>query len=154
MPRYIGEYDCKVDAKGRVVVPAGLKKQIPKEAGGEMVINRGFDKCLTLFTRADWDKEVEKLDGLSTFNKKERQFMRLFNSGATELSIDNAGRILIPQRLVEYAEIEGDVVFYAWGNKIEIWSKKHHDEQMAIDADEFSDLAEEVMSKPKKNDND
>lgn len=150
MPRFIGEYDCKVDAKGRVVIPAGLKKQIPKEAGGEMVINRGFDKCLTLFTRAEWDKEVEKLDGLNAFNRKDRQFMRLFSSGATEVGIDNAGRILLPARLMEYAEIESDVVFYAWGNKIEIWSRTNYDAQMAIDADDFSALAEEVMSKKQK----
>jgi len=151
--RYLGEYDCKIDAKGRVMVPAALKKQLPKEAGNEFVLNRGFDKCLTLFTRADWDKEVEKLDGLNAFNRKDRQFMRLFNSGATEVSIDNAGRILVPQRLIEYAEIEQDVVFYAWGNKIELWSKKNHEEQMKMDADEFSALAEEVMSR-KKNEGD
>ncbi len=118
-----------------------------------MIINRGFDKCLTLFTKQDWEKETEKLDGLNAFNSKDRQFMRLFNSGATEISIDNASRILIPKKLMEYAEIESDVVFYAWGNKIEIWSKKHHDEHMKIDADAFSSLAEEVMSR-KKNDND
>jgi MraZ protein len=153
VPRYIGEYDCKTDSKGRVVIPAGLKKQIPKESGGEMIINRGFDKCLTLFTKQDWEKETEKLDGLNAFNSKDRQFMRLFNSGATEISIDNASRILIPKKLMEYAEIESDVVFYAWGNKIEIWSKKHHDEHMKIDADAFSALAEEVMSR-KKTDND
>ncbi len=153
MTRYLGEYDCKIDAKGRVMVPAALKKQLPKEAGNEFVLNRGFDKCLTLFTRADWDKEVEKLDGLNAFNRKDRQFMRLFNSGATEVSIDNAGRILVPQRLIEYAEIEQDVVFYAWGNKIELWSKKNHEEQMKMDADEFSALAEEVMSR-KKNEGD
>ena len=153
MTRYLGEYDCKIDAKGRVMVPAALKKQLPKEAGNEFVLNRGFDKCLTLFTRADWDKEVEKLDGLNSFNRKDRQFMRLFNSGATEVSIDNAGRILVPQRLIEYAEIEQDVVFYAWGNKIELWSKKNHEEQMKMDADEFSALAEEVMSR-KKNEGD
>jgi MraZ protein len=135
------------------MVPAALKKQLPKEAGNEFVLNRGFDKCLTLFTRADWDKEVEKLDGLNAFNRKDRQFMRLFNSGATEVSIDNAGRILVPQRLIEYAEIEQDVVFYAWGNKIELWSKKNHEEQMKMDADEFSALAEEVMSR-KKNEGD
>jgi MraZ protein len=96
---------------------------------------------------------VEKLDGLNAFNRKDRQFMRLFNSGATEVSIDNAGRILVPQRLIEYAEIEQDVVFYAWGNKIELWSKKNHEEQMKMDADEFSALAEEVMSR-KKNEGD
>ncbi len=149
MPRYIGEYDCRIDAKGRVMMPSALKKQLPKGETADMVINRGFDKCLTLFTAVDWEKEVAKLDGLNAFNRKDRQFMRLFNSGATQVSMDNAGRILIPQRLLAYAEIEQDLVFYAWGNKIEIWSRKNYDEQMAMDADEFSALAEEVMSSKK-----
>jgi len=146
MPQYIGEYSCKLDDKGRVIVPAALKKQLPKDQGKTLVVNRGFDKCLTLFTRKDWNEETKKLDNLNDFNRKDRRFKRLFNSGATEINMDNASRILIPKKLIEYAEFESEVIFYAYGNKIEIWSKSNYDNQMAIDPDEFSDLAEEVMS--------
>ncbi len=150
MPQYIGEYECKLDTKGRVVVPSGLKRQIPEEAAGRMVINRGFDKCLTLYTRKDWELEVKQLEGLNQFNRLDRRFVRLFNSGATELLIDGASRILIPKKLAEYAEIETEVVFYAYGNRIEIWSQKNYEQQMAIDPDEFADLAEQVMGDSKK----
>jgi MraZ protein len=146
MPQYIGEYGCKLDDKGRVIVPAGLKKQLPKEGGKTLVINRGFDKCLTLFTRKDWLDETGKLDELNDFNSKDRRFKRLFNSGATEVSLDAASRILVPKKLAEYAELGSEVIFYAYGNKIEIWSKSNYDEMMDIDPDDFSALAEDVMS--------
>ncbi|MFT5723344.1 MAG: MraZ protein [Bacteroidia bacterium] len=145
MSSFIGEYECKVDDKGRTIVPAGLKRQIPKDALNRMVINRGFDKCLTLFTRKDWENETQKLNKLSDFKRNDRKFKRLFNSGATEIKIDTASRILIPKKLCTYAEIASDVVFYAYENKIEIWSKKVYDEQMEIDSDEYADLAEDVM---------
>ncbi|MBO6517130.1 MAG: division/cell wall cluster transcriptional repressor MraZ [Bacteroidia bacterium] len=145
MSGYIGEFECKVDDKGRTIVPAGLKRQIPKDALHRMVINRGFDKCLTLFTRKDWDDETKKLSKLSDFKRSDRRFKRLFNSGATEIKIDSASRILLPKKLCAYAEIDTEVVFYAYENKIEIWAKKVYDEQMEIDPDDYADLAEEVM---------
>ncbi len=134
-----------MDDKGRVLVPAGLKRQIPKESLSRMVINRGFDKCLTLFTKKDWDIETKKLGGLNDFKREDRKFKRLFNSGATELKIDAASRILIPKKLCAYAEIDAELVIYAYENKIEIWSKKVYEEHMEIDPDDFSDLAEKVM---------
>jgi MraZ protein len=127
------------------VIPAGLKKQLPKDTLGKMVVNRGFEKCLTLYTRRDWDAELEGLGHLNHFNKKHRLFIRQFSNGATEVQMDKASRVLIPKKLVDYAEIDAEAVFYAYGNRIEIWSKKLYDEMMAVDPDEFSDLAEDVM---------
>lgn len=149
MPQFIGEFECKMDGKGRVMLPASLRKQIPEEAGDKLVVNRGFDKCLTLYTKADWQKETEKLNGLNSFNKKDRLFIRLFNNGATEVQIDGASRILVPKKLQEYAEIENELVLYAYENKIEIWSAKNYDEMFDMGADDFSELAEEVMSRKK-----
>jgi MraZ protein len=144
-PRYIGEFECKLDDKGRVVIPAGLKKQLPKESLERMVVNRGFEKCLTFYTRKDWDDELMGIGHLNHFNRKHRMFIRQFSKGATELQVDKASRVLLPKQLVEYAGLESELVFYAYGNRIEIWSKKRFDEMMAMDADEYSDLAEEVM---------
>lgn len=147
MPKFIGEYECKMDGKGRVMLPANLRKQIPDEAGDRLVVNRGFDKCLTLYTKADWQIETDKLQGLNSFNKKDRLFIRLFNNGATEVQIDTASRVLVPKKLQEYAELENEVVLYAYENKIEIWSAKNHAEMFDMSADDFSELAEEVMTK-------
>jgi len=147
MPKFIGEYECKMDGKGRVMLPANLRKQIPDEAGDRLVVNRGFDKCLTLYTKTDWQNETDKLQGLNSFNKKDRMFIRLFNNGATEVQIDTASRVLIPKKLQEYAELENELVLYAYENKIEIWSAKNHAEMFDMSADDFSELAEEVMGK-------
>ncbi len=142
---YIGEYAVKLDDKGRVVLPAGLKKQLPKDVVGRLVINRGFEKCLTLYTRRDWDLELGNLSTLNHFNKKHRMFIRQFSNGATEVNLDNASRLLIPKKLCEYAGIQNEAVFYAYGNRIEIWSKQLYDEMMEVDSDDFADLAENVM---------
>jgi MraZ protein len=147
MPKFIGEFDGKVDAKGRVVLPVGLKKQLPEGSSEQLVINRGFDKCLVIYTRPDWEQETLKLEGLDSFNQLDRQFIRIFNNGATEVALDTASRILIPKKLAAYAELESDVVLYAYNNKIEVWSKKNYEAQMDIDPDEFSKLAETVMSR-------
>lgn len=146
MQKFIGEYECKMDGKGRVMLPANLRKQIPDEAGDRLVINRGFDKYLTIYTKADWQTETDKLQGLNSFNKKDRMFIRLFNNGATEVQIDTAARVLIPKKLQEYAELENELVLYAYENKIEIWSAKNHADMFDMSADDFSALAEDVMS--------
>ncbi len=135
-----------MDTKGRIILPAALRKQLPQEDADRLVINRGFDKCLVLYTRKDWDKETEKLSSLNSFNKKDRLFLRLFNNGATELLIDTSSRILIPKKLQEYAELDNDLILFAYSNKIEVWSKKLYDEHLEIDADSFAALAEELMS--------
>jgi|JI6StandDraft_1071083.scaffolds.fasta_scaffold122399_1 MraZ protein len=147
MPKLIGEFDGKLDAKGRVVLPSGLKKQLPEGSTEHLVINRGFDKCLVIYTRVDWENETLKLEGLDSFNQLDRQFIRIFNNGATEVGLDTANRVLIPKKLLLYAEIENDVVLYAYNNKIEIWSKKNYEAQMDINPDEFSKMAETVMSR-------
>ena len=154
MPQFIGEYECKIDAKGRISLPAGLRKQIPDETLERLVVNRGFDDCLVVYTRAEWLKETEKLNGLNSFNKAERNFIRLFNNGATEIQVDSASRILIPKKLQEYAAIKDDIVLFAYANKIEIWSKANYYKQLNISPDEFSALAETVMNPKKGGDND
>ncbi|MBI1222162.1 MAG: division/cell wall cluster transcriptional repressor MraZ [Bacteroidetes bacterium] len=146
MSQFIGEYECKIDAKGRINLPSSLRRQIPEEAGDRLVVNRGFDKCLVLYTRQEWLKETEKVSHLNAFNKRDRMFIRLFNNGATEIQVDAASRVNIPAKLLEYADLSGECVLFAYGNRIEIWSPKHYDEQLNIDPDEFSSLAEEVMS--------
>lgn len=151
-PLYIGEFEAKLDDKGRVVLPAALKKQLPKDAMAKLVVNRGFEKCLTLYTRKGWEDELQNLSDLNHFNKKHRLFMRQFSNGATPIKLDAASRILVPKKLCDYAEIKAEVVFYAYGDKIEIWAKHLYDEMMDVDADDFADLAEDVMGDVKGGD--
>lgn len=142
----IGEYECKLDTKGRMVVPAGLKRQLPDVEREGLVVNRGFERNLVIYTRTEWNKILKQLSRLNQFQTKNREFVRKFMSGATELMLDSAGRVLLPKSLLEYAEIGSELVLACNLEKIEVWSKPQYEEQMvALSEEDFSDLAEQVM---------
>lgn len=145
MINLIGEYESKMDAKGRIMLPASLKKQIPAESDGKFVINRGFEKCLILYPQNVWNTISEEINRLNPYVKKNRDFVRYFYRGATELQLDGAGRLLFPKALLEYAEAEKDLVLFAHGDRIEVWNKKVYDELLHVESEDFSSLAEEVM---------
>lgn len=145
MSHFLGEFECKLDAKGRMVLPAGLKKQMPEVEREGLVINRGLEAHLVIYPRKEWDRMVEELSKLNTFERKTREFVRKFMRGATELGLDAANRVLIPKALLEYGGIEGEVVLASQFNKIEVWSKAAYDAQWDDEGDDFAALAEEVM---------
>jgi len=151
MANLFGEYVCKLDAKGRVMLPVGLKKQLSEADQERFVLNRGFEKNLTLYPDSEWHKITREIDSLNLYNKKNRDFVRYFYRGASEVICDSSGRLLLPKTLLDYAEIETEVVLFAYGNRIEIWSKKLYEETMNAEPVEFSDLAEEVMGRINQN---
>jgi len=145
MSHFLGEFDCKLDAKGRMMIPSSLKKQLPEAEREGLVINRGFEKHLVIYTKKEWDCITEELSKLNAYEKKSRDFIRYFTRGATELSLDSANRILFPKALMEYAGISGEVVLSCVLNKIEVWAKDAYDSQMDNEPENFANLAEEVM---------
>ncbi len=145
MTNLIGEYECKVDAKGRLLVPAGLRKQFSPEAEGKLFVKRAIENCLELYQKHDWESVSEKVSGLNQFIKKNRVFARKFISGATQLELDSVGRINLPKNLLDYAGVKKDLVLFAYGNKIEIWDKSAYDAELDMSDNDFAGLAEEVM---------
>ncbi len=145
MSHFLGEFDCKLDAKGRMMIPSSLKKQLPDAEREGLVINRGFEKHLVVYTKKEWDEITGELSKLNLYEKKSRDFVRYFTRGATELSLDSANRILFPKALMEYAGIATEVVLSCQLNKIEVWAKDAYDAQMDNEPENFADLAEEVM---------
>ncbi|EHQ25689.1 division/cell wall cluster transcriptional repressor MraZ [Mucilaginibacter paludis] len=145
MSHFLGEFDCKLDTKGRMMIPVGLKKQLPEAEREGLVINRGFEKHLVIYTRKEWDKIVEDLAKLNQYEKKTREFIRYFTRGASELTLDAANRVLLPKALTDYAGIGTDVVLSCQFNKIEVWAKDAYDSQMDNEPENFANLAEEVM---------
>lgn len=145
MTSFIGEYECKLDAKSRFLLPSGLRKQLDPAANEQFVMNRGFEGCLVLYPQNEWDKVTAKLSKLNLFVTKNRAFYRQFHNGATQISLDNSGRVLIPKTLMNFAGIQKDAVLFAYADRIEIWSKDKYEEVMNQDVDAFADLAEEVM---------
>lgn len=151
MNGFIGEFTCKLDGKGRLSLPSRLRAQFPESAGNQLVINRGFEKCLVLFTKEEWLKETAKLDAVDDFMSPEiRRFKRIFTNGANLIQIDNAQRILIPRKLLEYAGLESDVVLNAFGNKVEIWSQNYYEQELDVNADEMSRLAQNFFQQGKQ----
>lgn len=149
---FLGEFDVKADAKGRIKLPAALLRQIGEGENLRFVINRGFEDCLVLYTKEQWKKETEKLSALNPYDKKHRQFMRFYFRGATELSADSSDRILLPKQLTSHAGIEKDIVLFAHMDKVEIWDKQKYEHVLSVDSDEYADLADEVMNQRLKTD--
>jgi MraZ protein len=150
MAQLNGEYACTLDAKGRLIIPAALKKQLPKQAKNAFYINRGFEKCCILYPSNVWAEIAEEINRLSDYIAKERQFKRYFLRGASMLEMDSSSRILVPKTLQEYAQLKTDIVLLAYGNKIEMWSERNYEKMLKDEPEDFSALAEEVMSKRNK----
>ena len=148
MTNLIGEYECRIDQKGRIMLPSALKKQISAEAMEKFVINRGFESCLVLYPLNEWKVISEEINRLNLYNRKNRNFARYFYRGATELSLDVSSRLLLPKTLLEYAKIGKDLILFAFSNRIEVWPKEVYEQLMKDEPEDFAVLAEEVMGKP------
>ena len=148
MISFIGEYESTIDTKGRFLLPGGVKKQLPGEENAVFVINRGFEKCLTLFPIQSWKPIFKEISQLNDFDPKVREFRRYFLNGATQVELDNAGRLLLPKNLLEHASLEKDIVIVSAVNKLEIWDKiKYQQFFESFSPEAFSKLANEVMNK-------
>jgi MraZ protein len=143
---FLGEYEATLDAKGRFLLPAGFKRQLPEGENTRFVINRGFEKCLSLYPMQSWQPLYDQISSLNDFDPKVREFRRYFLNGAIEVEPDSAGRILIPQNLKDYAGLGKDLVLAAAVNKIEIWDKEKYQKFFeSYSPDDFSSLAQSVM---------
>ncbi len=149
MPGFIGEYECTLDTKGRIMLPAALRKQFPRSAKS-LIIKRGFEKCLILYTREEWAVISKRVNDLNDFVRNNRKFKRYYFQGATEVSVDGIGRILIPKQHQEDAGLDEDIVLFAYSNQIEIWDKAEYTRLLKSEPEDFSVLAEEVMGNTKK----
>ena len=142
----IGTYECKVDAKGRVLLPSSLKKQLTPSLQNGFVLKRSvFQPCLELYPMDQWNEMMVKINKLNRFVKKNNDFIRRFTAGVKVVEIDALGRLLIPKDLVVFSSISKDVVFSSAVNIVEIWDKDLYEKSIdGVDVD-FADLAQEVM---------
>ncbi|MGY3053680.1 MraZ protein [Pedobacter sp. UYEF25] len=147
MTQLIGEFDCRLDAKGRLMVPSVLKKQLPMAEQDGLVINRGFEKNLIIYPKNIWDSIVAELGKLNIYESKNRAFIRSFTRGATILSLDATGRILLPKSLADYAGLGTEIVLACQLDRIEVWDKNAYEGIFDNVPENFANLAEEVMGK-------
>jgi len=142
----IGSYECKVDAKGRLALPSGLKKQLLEVVNEGFVLKRSvFHNCLELYPMSEWNAEIAGVNKLNRFVKKNNDFIRMFMAGVKMLEMDASGRIQISKDLINYSGIKKEVVLSSAVNRIEIWDKESYEKVVNNPEVDFAELAEEVM---------
>ena len=142
----IGTYECKIDVKGRLLIPSAFKKQLAPVIPKGFVLKRAvFQNCLELYPLAQWEELIKKVNSLNRFKKKNNDFIRRFTAGVKFIELDGIGRLLIPKDLIEFSNINRDVTLSTSVNIIEIWDKSSYEKAIADSRDDFAQLAEEVM---------
>jgi MraZ protein len=142
----IGTYECRADAKGRVMISSAFKKQLSSVLQDGFVVKRAvFQPCLELYPMQEWNLMMEKVNKLNKFKKKNNDFIRRFTAGVQLVGVDATGRVLIPKNLMDFAGIEKQVVMSSSVNIIEIWDKDKYEKAIDDATVDFADLAEEVM---------
>lgn len=144
MPELIGEYECKIDSKGRLRLPADLLRQLHGFGSGTCVVNRGLQSYLTLYPKSVWAGESARVNALNPYIQANMMFKRHFYAGATELTPDSAERILIPQSLREHAKIKKTVMLQAMNDRVELWDKDEYLNMLSAMPTDFSAIAEQV----------
>ena len=149
----IGTYECKVDAKGRLMLPSAIKKQLLPVLQDGFVLKRAvFQPCLELYPMSEWEALMQKINKLNRFKKKNNDFIRRFTAGVKVIEVDATGRLLIPKDLVAFADITKDIVVSSAINIVEIWDKDKYEQAIDDATGDFGDLAEEVMGQDDDND--
>ncbi|MBA4154273.1 division/cell wall cluster transcriptional repressor MraZ [Flavobacterium sp.] len=154
MNTIVGTYECKVDAKGRLLLPAPLKKQLASSLKDGFVLKRSvFQPCLELYPMAEWNVLMNKVNKLNRFVKKNNDFIRRFTAGVKIVEIDALGRLLVPKDLVVFASVSKDIVLSSAVNIVEIWDKDLYEKSIDDATVDFADLAEDVMGNVNDDDN-
>ncbi len=139
-----GEYNCKIDSKGRIRLPSKLIRQLG-EGNKVFTINRGFEQHLIMYPREVWEQKTEEMNQLSLYRTDERKVVRFFYRGASEVEMDGADRILLPKGLMKFAQIQDEVVLFAYRDQIEIWSKEGYEAMINEEPENFATLADKVF---------
>jgi MraZ protein len=139
MAFFTSAYESKLDAKGRLVLPAKIKTALPDLSGKELVVGLGFEKCLIVYPIQEFKKIYSKVAGLSEFNPEYRRLRRNFFNGNSVVELDSSGRFLIPKSMLEYANLEKSVVVLGVGNKVELWNPELYKAQLYRDQIEYSE---------------
>ena len=136
----MGEFAHNIDRKGRLIMPAKFREEL----GERVVVNRGLDGCLYVYTMDQWQIVYEKLSMLPTTKKDARKYQRLMLSKASECDLDGQGRILIPTNLVSLAELEKECMIVGVANHIEIWAKHKWERMEEEEEGSFEEIAESL----------
>ncbi|MCG8697632.1 MAG: division/cell wall cluster transcriptional repressor MraZ [Bacteroidales bacterium] len=147
MTTFIGDYTCKLDAKGRALLPAAFKKQLSGEYSDKFVIKKDiFENCLVLYPMEEWERQSKLIrKKINPYKKEHNMFLRRFFKGTAEVILDSNNRLLIPKRLLDEVNADKEIVMAGQNGKIEIWDKASY-EQMDLSDEEFANMAEDIFN--------
>ncbi len=141
-----GQYSYSIDSKGRISIPAKLRKHVTPEANDTFVMTQGTATCIDIYPQDQWQQFEEKLLKLNPFNPMEAKFIRMIMQHASDDTLDAQSRILIPQNLIEYANIEKEVLILGALKKIEVWNPKVYEEYLKQSDETYESIAAKVMA--------
>lgn len=142
---FIGSFKYSIDSKGRIALPAKLRKNVNPEANDTFVLTRDTEKCITIHPLDIWKKLAAEKLKINQFDPKEAMFLRLFLNEAAEDTLDSQSRLLIPKRLIEYAEIDKEVLILGSMDKIEIWNPDIYESYIKENFSSFKEIAKDVI---------
>ncbi len=152
MINLIGTYECTVDNKGRIMIPAQLKKQLDGFTKEPFILKRSvFQNCLELFPYSEWKLMMDKVNKLNRFVKKNNDFIRMYTAGVKSIELDSNGRLLVPKDLIAISKLTKHVVLSSSINIIEIWDKDEYEKSINDPKVDFAKLTEEVMGNDQDN---
>ena len=152
MINLIGTYECTVDNKGRIMIPALLKKQLDGFTTEPFILKRSvFQNCLELFPYSEWKLMMDKVNKLNRFVKKNNDFIRMYTAGVKSIDLDSNGRLLVPKDLIAISKLTKHVVLSSSINIIEIWDKDEYEKSINDPKVDFAKLTEEVMGNDQDN---
>lgn len=142
---FTSEYECTLDAKGRLVLPNKIKSILPVESCNTLVVSRGFEPCLVIYPKSEWAHVFSKVAGLNEFNIEHRTFQRNFLRGNTEVELDKIGRFMLPKTLIDHAKLSKNLIIVGLGNRLELWDSEVYKQFLINDQEEFSLLAQKFL---------
>lgn len=147
MSSFKGSYQYSVDTKGRINIPAKLRKYVSAEANDTFIVTRGYEQCLFVYPQDEWNKLEQSIRQLSSTNPKHRFFTRTLLENATESQLDGQARITIPRELLQLAGIENEVLILGVLERIEVWNPKTYHEYRKSQAESYENVAQTVLQK-------
>jgi len=141
---FSGEYLFSLDAKKRINIPSGIRKMLAPESEGTLVFTRGFEGCVYVFPNDEWKRLTKLLNSLDSFNVKVRDFIRLFVGPAHKTIMDNQGRVLLPDSVLDMAKIEKEILLLGSLNKWEFWNPEIYTAYMRQNNPSLENLAQEI----------
>jgi MraZ protein len=148
MSFFTSEFECKIDAKGRLVLPARIKvnlPEVPGQSGNELVLRMGFEPNLILYPMGEFKKIHNKISSLNEFQPENRALKRNFFRSIAQVEMDSAGRILIPKNFMKYASLDKEATVVGVGTTIEIWDPGVYEKHLINDPQEYSQLAQKLL---------